>query len=177
MTLASNFFVTVNSDATRASLGGMRSRLMAKLAVTMQRLGLELLTRVKEDKLSGQVLNVRTGTLRRSINLKMEVGNDSIKATVGTNVPYAAIHEFGGTVPAVDGKLMVFPAPGLGKSFVTQTGRLRAKFGGRADLLVFTKKHKAFNLPERSFLRSALEDMAPRIEEQINAAVAEAIRG
>jgi len=180
MTLGSNFVVTVKSDATRAALTAMSERIVAHLASTIRRLGLELVRHVKEDKLSGQVLNVRTGTLRRSINLKMSAGSGSVKGSVGTNVEYAAIHEFGGHVPAVEGKLMVFPNMGvISPSMLNADLSAKKRFKTRkhAELFVFTMKHKAFDLPERSFLRSALEDMKPLIEVEVKAAVAEAING
>ena len=53
---------------------------------------------VKRNKLSGQVLNVRTGTLRRSIAYRIESGDTFVTAKIGTNVIYAAIHEYGGVI-------------------------------------------------------------------------------
>ncbi len=53
---------------------------------------------VKSRKLSGQVLNVRTGTLRRSIAYRIESGDTFVTAKIGTNVIYAAIHEYGGVI-------------------------------------------------------------------------------
>src|SRR4051812_49353550 len=70
-----------------------------RVAKTVRQLGLMLLTRVKQ-KLSDDVLHVRTGRLRRSINMKFEDNGFSVTATVGTNVVYARIHEMGGKTPA-----------------------------------------------------------------------------
>ena len=53
---------------------------------------------IKNSKLSGQVLHVRTGTLRRSITHRLTSNESSVKATIGTNVIYAAIHEYGGII-------------------------------------------------------------------------------
>ena len=50
--------------------------------------------RVKE-KLSGEVLNVRTGRLRRSIVERVESSGSVVTGIVGTNVEYAAPHEYG----------------------------------------------------------------------------------
>ena len=38
----------------------------------------------------------KTGNLRRSITHKINVGSASISAIIGSNLDYAAIHEFGG---------------------------------------------------------------------------------
>ncbi len=60
--------------------------------------GVELAQYVKFRKLSGQVLHVRTGTLRRSIHASPHLGEGYVD--VGTNVPYARVWELGfrGTV-------------------------------------------------------------------------------
>ena len=51
----------------------------------------------------------------------------------------------------------------------------RARSAARGDL-IFRRRVVHPPLPERSFLRSALADMAPAIEAGLRAAVAEAIR-
>ena len=56
-------------------------------------------------QLSGQSLNRKTGTLAKSITYKLL--NDHI-SKVGTNVAYAAIHEFGGIIRPVNAKALTF---------------------------------------------------------------------
>jgi len=171
------FVVSVDSSSVTSFIRGFRPKLYTKIVGVVQRLALMLVAKVKEEKLSGQVLNVRTGTLRRSIYQQLSSNTSRVCAFVGTNVEYAGIHEFGGTVPEVTGKLMVFPKPGLDERFMTATGNLKGKFARERDLLVFTMKHKAFTLPARSFLRSALEEMEPIILAEVNRATAEVARG
>lgn len=55
--------------------------------------------------LSGQTLKRKTGTLAKSITYKMQ---GDFSAKVGTNVTYAAIHEFGGTIVPKQAKALVF---------------------------------------------------------------------
>lgn len=55
--------------------------------------------------LSGQTLKRKTGTLAKSITYKMQ---GDFNAKVGTNVTYAAIHEFGGTIVPREAKALVF---------------------------------------------------------------------
>lgn len=72
------------------------------LADEVQRLTIELQRRVKEGKLTGQVLHVKTGRLRRSVNVKFTKTDTAIYGSVGTNVKYGRTWELGFTVPAHD---------------------------------------------------------------------------
>lgn len=57
--------------------------------------------KIKRDYLSGQVLNVRTNRLRGSITHKMpQLTTGGWQGTVGTNVIYAPVHEYGATIEA-----------------------------------------------------------------------------
>jgi phage gpG-like protein len=118
---------------------------------------LRLQTKVKQDKLSGQVLNVRTGRLRRSITQRVEEESGSVVGYVGTKVKYARAHEFGFT------------------GNVTVREHLRKAKSGKESLV---KAHsRNVHLPERSFLRSALKDLQPAIRQDIRAGVVEAVKG
>lgn len=169
--------VTVHDQAFRASMRGFRERLVQRMYNVMNKISMEMLRTVKEEKLSGQVLNVRTGTLRRSINRRLRVEPGGITASIGTNVPYAAVHEYGAHIPEVSGKLMVFPVPGLPADFMLATGKLKKRWRRQRELVVFTMKHKAFDLPERSFLRSTLTEYETRIREELTEAARLAAEG
>lgn len=124
-------------------------------AVTEQTLLLQ--RHVVRDKLTGQVLSVRSGTLRRSINMRVDETSTSITGIVGTNVRYGAIHEYGGLVKEHQRLVtMVFGKP--------------LKFPVWATV-------KAHTLPERSFLRSSLNDRLPSIRNAIQSAAAKGLRG
>ena len=115
------------------------------------------------NKLSGDILKVRTGRLRRSIHPEWDFKPGHMGATVGTNVEYAAIHEYGfkGTVQV--------------KSFQ----REMTKAFGRpiAPKQVTVSAHsRNINMPERSFLRSALREMNPEILEGLRNAVAKELK-
>lgn len=64
------------------------------LEAAIGRITLQLLRRTKE-KLSDDVLHVRTGRLRRSITQQVTRTETEVFGTVGTNVEYARAHEFG----------------------------------------------------------------------------------
>jgi phage gpG-like protein len=138
----------------------------------VQQLGLRLLAHVKEDKLSDQVLHVRTGRLRRSINMRMLQEAGGTFAVVGTNVVYARIHELGGQtspheIVAKNAKALAFV---LGVS--------QAAGGVGPGQLVFRRRvhHPGSKMPERSFLRSALGDMRQEIFDRLQAGIAQAVR-
>lgn len=126
------------------------------LIPAMDKIGVDLVTHVVRDKLSGQVLNRRSGKLSNAVtHTPPAVSADSVTTSVGvfSGVPYARPLEYGATIPAVSGKLMVFEKDGQ---------------------LVFTRKRRSFQLKEYRYLRSSLEDMKDSILTQITKAVQEA---
>jgi phage gpG-like protein len=109
-------------------------------------------------KLSDDVLHVQTGRLRRSIHYVIGGSETAPTATIGTNVEYAAIHEFGGrtgphVIEAVNARVLAFPG---------RDGRMH--FAPRVN-------HPGSRMPERSFLRSALAVEAAGIRERIEQSV------
>lgn len=137
--------------------------LESNLSRAIGRLVLMLLRSVKADKLSGQVLNVRTGRLRRSVNAKLALEGPKPEGTVGTNLVYARPHEYGfkGT-QQVKAHLRTIKQA-FGKSITP----VSVQVGG------FIRK---VDIPEHSFLRSALADMEPQIKSEIRGAVTEALK-
>jgi phage gpG-like protein len=142
-----------------ARLDAMPGRVHDGLARAVTRLGLELQRKVQSEKLSGSPLKVRTGTLRSSINTQVTDTAAEVSASVGTNVFYGRIQEYGVArswlIEARNAKMLAFTV------------------GGKK---VFARRVTHPPLPERSFLRSALAEMQGTIEEGLKEAVAEAIR-
>jgi phage gpG-like protein len=133
----------------------MPQRLRDELRIGVGRAVLLVQRETKEDKLSGQVLNVRTGRLRRSINTRVDDSADRVVGTVGTNVEYAAAHEYGfaGTVSVRE--------------------HLRQTVNGFTTVRAHSRN---VVVPERSFLRSALADMAEPIRSEFEQAAQRALR-
>lgn len=167
-----DFIVAVNTTKLDVRMALIPGRLQASILRAVTRLAIELQGYVKAEKLSGQVLHVRTGTLRRSINQEVTQNGSLTEAVVGTNVEYAAIHEYGGTI---------FIPPRIRKTYFKMD-----KYGNVSNRFVkkgqsnFSQEHEARNfgthitMPERSFLRSALKDMEPRIQDELRSAIGEA---
>ena len=167
-----------------ARFTGMTAKLRENVSRTIERLSIQLQAKVKDEKLSGQVLHVRSGTLRRSINRVVKQDGDTTIAQVGTNVVYAHIHEYG-----FDGIESV-------RAYVRRSSQQMAlaryrtnKLGERIEILGSYKKAggtpgevnvrahtRHMVMPERSYLRSSLREMAPDIRQQIREAARAALR-
>ena len=125
----------------------MLSRVAAfsTLRKTMDVIATRMEAHVKMEKLSGQALKRRTGNLSRSITHKTSESNGTTTAIVGTNASYAAVHEFGHSGSVNVPAHMRMQTMAFGK-------RMAAK-------QVMVKAHPMKqNIPERSFLRSTLNE-------------------
>lgn len=144
----------------RALPDGVRSKVIDKV----QALVIRLQRMVRQEKLSGQVLNVRSGTLRRSIDQRMITDNTAVSGVVSTNVKYGRPHEYGSNETVT----------------VKEHVRLVKQAFGRAlksPVWATVKTHTAKqNIPEKSFLRSALADMKPEILDELEKAAGEGIK-
>ena len=131
------------------------------LARSITQLGIDLRRNVRQDKLSGQVLRSRTGALKSSIDLRVDQGARIVSASVFTDLRYGAAQEYGfaGTVSV--GASLRWIREAFGRPIAEKTISVRAH-------------NRRMDLPERSFLRSVLEDMTPAIRAAVEAGVAEA---
>jgi phage gpG-like protein len=122
-----------------------------------------LSNKIKFEKLSGQVLKNRTGTLRRSITPTVKEGGSSVTGEVATNIEYAGVHEFGYS----------------GSQSVKAHLRTIKQAFGRPLKSPVTQNVSAHsrhvNFPERSFMRTALNEMEPQIRAQFESALSEVI--
>jgi phage gpG-like protein len=148
----------IGDDRLVARLKAMPGRLHDGIACAVARLGLELQRKVQE-KLSGEVLKVRTGSQRSSINTRIIDTPSEVSATVGTNIAYARYHEYG-----------------VARAWLIEARNVKALRFTVGGETLFQRRVTHPSLPERSFLRSALKEMAPQIEVELREAVAEAIR-
>jgi hypothetical protein len=132
------------------------------LARAIAKLGIELQRKVQHDKLSGQPLKPRSGSLRSSIDLRMAQSGSTVSATVFSDLRYARAQEHG-----YSGTVLVR----------TSLRRIKEAFGRPvAERAISVRAHgRRMNLPERSFLRSALGDMTNDIQDAIDAALRAAV--
>lgn len=154
----------VGDRETVAKLDTFSMVMMSSLKDGVGRLALKLLAYVKEHKLSGQALNVKTGRLRRSINQRVETTATSAYGIVGTNVAYARRHEMGFT----------------GTEQVRAHLRMMKQAFGRMvknprEIMV-SQHPRNVKYPAHSFLRSSLADMEPEIKAGMQQVLADAKR-
>jgi phage gpG-like protein len=137
-------------DETSARFDAYPAALQAALGAKATELA-GALTDLVKNKLSGAVLNTGSGALRDSIAASVTADADSVLASVGSegDVKYAAIQEYGGKTSAHE----ILPVKGDVLAFVASDGQ---HFARRIE-------HPGSVIPERSYLRSSLEDMKDEI--------------
>jgi len=154
----------IGGDVLVALLRAYGDKVQTAIVKSVARSALKLQSEVMENRLSGQVLNVRTGNLRRSIHQRVTNTGSAVIGVVNTNVRYGKAHEYGfaGTVNV--------------KASLRQ---VRQAFGRplKSPRYVQVRAHsRNVRLPERSFLRSALRDMKPMIETDLQKSIEGALR-
>jgi phage gpG-like protein len=92
-----SFSIETGPDFDRmvVKVAGLPTRAKQALADAL----LKSMTHIKSAVLLSGRVPYKTGTLRRSITTKVETSGDiaDYEGEIGTNLPYAAIHEYGGT--------------------------------------------------------------------------------
>lgn len=151
----------VGTEAVAQRFSAMPNALQAQVERVVQRFVMELTAQVKAEKLSGQVLNRRSGRLSRSVHPDVKSVPGTVTGIVGTNVKYGRLHEYGGTVQV--------PA---------HLRRVTQVFGRKLDnpIMAQVRAHSA-RFPQRSFLRSALLDSTLRFREEMKRAVDDVLKG
>lgn len=135
------------------------TRVESALVRKMGELESELIDRVRQ-KLSGEVLNVRSGALRDSIRGNRSTGLIVVVGSFGN--PYAAIQEFGGTTSAHE----IFPSKASVLAFAAGDGH---------EVFARIVRHPGSRIPARSYLQSSLDEMEPRIQRGLTDAVEQAL--
>ena len=150
-------------DSASAALAAMPERISAALSDKANALAAELEAKVQQ-KLAGGVLNQRTGALARSIVTTIEDTAADVSASIATSgdVKYAAIQEFGGTIPPHQ----ILPDKAKALAFAVDGKEVFAKLVNLP----------AVTMPERSYMRSSLAEMEDVIREELTEAVLEVTR-
>lgn len=154
----------VNKGAPLRVLAGAELKALHGVSRAIKIEVLSLLAYIKVNKLSDQILHVRTGRLRRSITARFEDnGATYSKGIIGTNVSYARAHEEGvNKTVSVKAHTRVI-SQAFGKPISPREVNVRAH-------------PMKMNLPARPFMRTSLEENKPRIMTNIRKALGEAIK-
>jgi phage gpG-like protein len=153
-----------NIDAVRVNLDSVPAAVMAALHTKIKSLTINLANYVQTQKLQGQVLMHKSGALERSIQSNTEASGSLVTGKVFSagDVKYAAIHEYGGVIPAHD--IVARNASAL--AFVINGKTVFAKSVHIPEIV----------MPERSFLRSSLTENKEHIIEGIGSAAVDAAK-
>jgi phage gpG-like protein len=155
--------MNVDTSAVVGKLKAVSATTRVNVARAVQAGTQQLLRRVQE-KLSGEILNSRSGALRQSmVETGIVAGSSSIADTVASDgsVPYARIQEYGGRVEIPE----IVPRNAKALAF---------EYGGR---LVFSGHATAHvvDIPARSFLHSSLAELKTSLTDDICEAVLESL--
>ncbi len=152
--------VRVDDTSIRTYIEGYSGKVHDVLLKVITKETLDLQAYIQTDKLSGQVLNVVTGALRRSIFTKISDNPGAVQGEVysSNDVKYGRIHEYGGVTSAHD----IYPKNASALHF----------FMGANEIFAKVVHHPGSHIPERSFMRTGLDDKSDEIIESIKDAVA-----
>jgi phage gpG-like protein len=150
-------------DGASATLAAMPDRVRDALSGKANMLAGALQAKIQQ-KLSGPVLNQKSGALAGSIVATIDNSSPNVSVTVAASgdIKYAAIHEYGGVIPPHE------IVPDKAKALAFAIGGKRV-FAARVNL-------PAIVMPERSYMRSSLAEMADEIRVGLSEAVVEAMQ-
>ncbi len=136
------------TESLMARLHAFPQRGLRAIADAIDKTNEETVGYIQKEKLSSRgshTLGVRSGRLRRSIRpSKAAISGSSIVASIGSNVVYAGIHEFGGRTAPHE----IRPRKGKALKFL---------IGGRA---IYARKvnHPGSLIPARAPIRRGIEE-------------------
>lgn len=146
--------ITVSVDGQQklvSQMGKVAAGARARVKRALQMLGLMLVSHIQKTKLSGQRLHQRSGRLSGSIHEETEELGDEIQTTVGTNVVYARVHEFGFQGPSGVKAHMRTIKQAWGRPISPREALVRPHFRGT-------------NMAERRYMRDSLAEFKPTAE-------------
>lgn len=149
-------------EALDQQLAALPANLAARLQSKARDLAEALAARVRDEKLSGQALETKSGALKASIAASVAVEGGAVTATVGSvgDVKYAAIQEYGGRTSAHE----ILPDKAQALAFIVG-GVMR--FARRVE-------HPGSTLPARRYLSASLAESRDQILAEFGSAVTEA---
>lgn len=122
---------------------------------------------------------IRTRNLSRSMHMEVtEHSAQSATVEIGTDVEYAAIHEYGGTIQAKNGKYLAIPVNGASGS-PTKRGDLKLRKTGGGTLVLVDPGGSiqyilkpSVQIPAQPYLRPAADEHGEEAQAEIGKALA-----
>ena len=117
---------------------------------------------------------IKTGNLRRSIHMEMTDANGkSATLEIGTDVEYAAVHEFGGVITPKKGKYLAIPV-GNYKDSPLNHKNLRAVKTRAGNLVLMDRDgtvqyvlKTSVTIPAKPYLRPAMDEHQSEAEDEV----------
>ncbi len=148
------------NDVLQQWLGALPAALTGALMAQSDMLAQQLVQTIVDEKLSGEVLQSRTGKLRSSMESSVAVTDSGVGGQITSDgVAYAAIQEYGGVT----------------KAHIIEATKAKALAFEMQGKQAFFKRiqHPGSVIPERSFMRSALEESIDTIVSGFRQALAD----
>jgi phage gpG-like protein len=164
----------VNSVKAANKLEAIPKSVMDAVAEVVRMKGTDVL-RLAKQKVSGEVLNNRTGTLRRKLNIRHTRSAGLAESTVGIKLAYAAAHEFGLQATGICSVRAHLRRTKDQVAFDRGMGWKKKKSRGLIDVSAHGRTWR-IDLPERSFLRTALRELKLEILAALNEAIRKGIK-
>jgi hypothetical protein len=152
----------VGDDTVLAWLRAAPDLAASGLARAITTLGIELQRKIAKSELTGQSLAARSASLGSNTSLQIDQSDDRIAATVSSGGAFTHARE-NRLSGAVD----------IGANLRRRTEAFARPIPRKA--ISMRPYRRRIDVSERSFLRSALEDMDPAIRDEVEAALREAL--
>jgi phage gpG-like protein len=168
-------------DGRVSTSGGISGAKGGWVKKVLRRSALDLEALYTQEVLSGQILKRRTGDLARSFQSFYGEDGGEPYYLVGSGVrdgrrmPYANIHETGGTIRPKNGKYLTIPI--LAGSDYAITSGLSRKRISRSSRVVGFRKVKSVTIPARRYMTIGVKLMAPKYAENVIRAIEKEIKG
>jgi len=176
----SAFKISINDDPLKRKFRALREGMRGDVLVNALLAGGVVVLDAARMNILAQDL-VRTRQLSRTLHQQvMEKGSTSAKIGMGTDLEYAAIHEFGGIITPKTAKYLAIPINGATGSPRDRDDLSLRKTGGGNLVLVdesgvqFVLKQSVY-IPAQPFLRPAMDENVDRIMAEVSAVLAQQI--
>lgn len=168
--------VVIGKDELIRKFRLMSEAVQGASLVSVARAGGLVILNAAKDNVKEQGL-MRTRTLSRSLHEEVaEQGRDRAAVDIGTNLEYAVIHEFGGTIKAKSAKYLAIPV-GDRTGSPRKYGDLHVRKTAKGNLLLMDASDKvqyvlktSVEIPARPYLRPALDEHGGEAENEMGEA-------
>ena len=169
MAVARTFTIDQFAEKLRSLGEDVRGKALANSALA----GAKVISNAARENIKEQGL-IRTRTLSRSLTEQViEQSADYVEVEVGTNLEYAAIHEYGGTIRPKSSKYLAIPV-GSYTGSPSKHGDLKLRKTANGNLVMVDASgsvqyvlKSSVTIPARPYLRPAVDENQEEIIETV----------